>query len=319
MKRNFTVMLLAVLAAGWGILPCYAQDSSELKGRITISGAWALYPMAVKWAEEFKKLYPKVEIDISAGGAGKGMADCLAKMVDIGMVSRDIYPVEINKGAWGLSVVKDAVVPAINANNPFINNILARGVTREEFKRIFVSGEVVRWGELLKNGSKDQVHVYTRSDACGAAETWAKYLGMKQEDLTGIGVYGDPGIAEAVKKDTLGIGYNNINYVYDSKARGEVSGIRVLPIDQNADGIINKNEDFYASIDTIEAAIADGRYPSPPARELYFVSNGVPDKKEVRAFLRWVLTEGQSFVPEAGYINVTKDKLEQGLAQLGKD
>lgn len=37
---------------------------------ITISGAFALYPLAVKWRKEYKKLHPEVRIDIVAGGAG---------------------------------------------------------------------------------------------------------------------------------------------------------------------------------------------------------------------------------------------------------
>ena len=71
--------------------------AQELEGQISISGAFALYPMAVKWAEEFKKLHPKVNIDISAGGAGKGITDVLANMIDIGMVSREVYAEEIKK------------------------------------------------------------------------------------------------------------------------------------------------------------------------------------------------------------------------------
>jgi len=55
-------------------------DDGNLKGKITISGAFALYPMAVKWAEEFEKIHPHVKINISAGGAGKGMADALSGM-----------------------------------------------------------------------------------------------------------------------------------------------------------------------------------------------------------------------------------------------
>jgi phosphate transport system substrate-binding protein len=65
-------------------------------------------------------------------------------------------------------------------------------------------------------------------DAAGAPETWAKYLGnKKQEDLLGIGVFGDPGIAEAVAKDPLGIGYNNLGYAYDaaSEARDRPGGV----------------------------------------------------------------------------------------------
>ena len=93
----------------------------ELQGEIQLSGAFALYPMAVKWAEEFRKIHPKVRIDISAGGAGKGITDALAKVVDLGMVSRDIYPQELEKGAFPIAVVKDAVVPTINSNNPLID------------------------------------------------------------------------------------------------------------------------------------------------------------------------------------------------------
>ena len=51
--------------------------------------------MAVRWAEEFRKIYPDVRIDLSAGGAGKGITDALNNMVDIGMVSREIYNEEI--------------------------------------------------------------------------------------------------------------------------------------------------------------------------------------------------------------------------------
>ena len=87
----------------------------ELQGEIQLSGAFALYPMAVKWAEEFRKIHPKVRIDISAGGAGKGITDALAKVVDLGMVSRDIYPQELEKGAFPIAVVKDAVVPTMNS------------------------------------------------------------------------------------------------------------------------------------------------------------------------------------------------------------
>ena len=37
-----------------------------------------------------------------------------------------------------------------------------------------------------------RISVYTRSDACGAADTWALYLdGHKQEDLKGTGLRGE--------------------------------------------------------------------------------------------------------------------------------
>ena len=80
------------------------ENTGELNGNISISGAFALYPLAVKWAEEFQQLHPGVHIDLSAGGAGKGMTDVLADVVDLGMVSREVYPPELEKGALPLPV-----------------------------------------------------------------------------------------------------------------------------------------------------------------------------------------------------------------------
>jgi phosphate transport system substrate-binding protein len=60
-------------------------------------------------------------------------------------------------------------------------------------------------------------------------------------------------------------------------------------------------------MDNLIEAIADGKFPSPPARELYFVTNGKPQKEVVRKFLLWVLSEGQKYVNEAGYITLSKE------------
>ena len=294
--------------------PATALDNT--KGTITLSGAWAIYPMAVRWAEEFRKIYPDVRIDLSAGGAGKGITDALNNMVDLGMVSREIYPVEIKKGAWPIAVTKDAVVPVINASNPSLDILLSKGLKKDAGNNIWITGMYKTWAQAFGTKGTTPIHVYTRSDACGAAEVWAKYFNKKQEDLLGSGVYGDPGLALAVKKDPLGIGYNNIGYAYDSKTKKQLAGIRVLPIDINNDGRITPDENFYDSMDDLITAIANGKYPSPPARELYFVTNGKPQKELVIKFLSWVLTDGQKYVNESGYIKLSKEKVTGELKRI---
>jgi len=64
------------------------------------------------------------------------------------------------------------------------------------------------------------------------------------------------------------------------------------------------------------AAIADGIYPSPPARELYFVTNGKPKNELVIKFLQWVLTDGQKYVNESGYITLSKEKVAAELKRI---
>ena len=169
----------------------------------------------------------------------------------------------------------------------------------------------------MGTGSTQELQVFTRSDACGAADMWAKFLNnKKQEDLSGIGVNGDPGVADAVRNNNYGIGYNNLNFVFDMQTRKPYQGLSVIPIDLNGNGKIDKEEDFYHSLDEVMNAINTGQYPSPPARALYFVSAGKPTSKLAIAFLQWILTDGQKYVGEAGYVTLKPDIIKEELTKL---
>jgi phosphate transport system substrate-binding protein len=169
--------LANILAVGWlaaaplcgcGSTTAAGMVNGRLQGTITISGAWALYPMMVRWGEEYQKVHPEVSFDISAGGAGKGMADALAGAVDVGMVSRDVSAQEVEKGAFYVSVTKDAVFPTVNAENPVWGDLVRQGIPRETFIGIYITGEVTTWGQVV--GRPDvtaPIHVFTRSDASG--------------------------------------------------------------------------------------------------------------------------------------------------------
>ncbi len=309
----FIILISLTACSGHGVI----ADQKKLKGQISISGAFALYPMTVKWVEEFKKVNPDIRVDISAGGAGKGIADALSGMVDIGMVSREVYAEEVARGAYPVAVTKDAVVAVVSGQNPAINELLAKGLKKDVGNNIWISGKIKTWGQAFSSRSTSAIHVYTRSDACGAGDMWARYFGKKQEDLLGVGVYGDPGLAKAVKRDPLAIGYSNIGYAYDAFTRQQIKGLKVVPIDLNNNGRIDADENFYNNMNDIIAAIASGKYPSPPARELYFVTKGNPKNNRVlTAFIRWVLTEGQKFVKDAGYIALPADRITSEQKKL---
>ncbi|MFA5816106.1 MAG: substrate-binding domain-containing protein [Bacteroidales bacterium] len=305
------IMIVSFAACSSGGKKSGLTDS----GTISISGAFALYPMTAKWVEEFQKQYPKIRVDVSAGGAGKGMTDALARMVDLGMFSREVSEAEVAKGAWKIAVTKDAVLCTIHSDNPALAQLKVRGMKKTDFQRIFLSDTAHNWKEIYPEVVAD-MHVFIRSDACGAAEIWGKYLGKNQESLKGIGVFGDPGMADAVKKDRLGIGYNNVGYAYDASTRKKLSGMEIVPIDINEDGQISAEENIYETLDQVMAGIAEGKYPSPPARPLYFVANGKPEKKEVILFLKWILTEGQKYVGQAGYVQLAPDMIREQLDKL---
>ena len=268
-----------------------AQGKEVLSGYITLSGAFALYPLAIQWADEFHRMHPEVDIDISAGGAGKGITDVLADQVDLAMVSRELKPQEKAKGAVAFAVAKDAVVATINAQNPLCKELMKTGLSQKMAADIW-------------NGKVTSLHVYTRSDACGAAETWAAFLHSKQEDLKGTGLFGDPGVAETLQKDINGIGFNNIGYAYNDKTHKPMAGLAIVPIDVNGNGKLDADERFYGTMDELMDAIAKGKYPAPPARNLYLVTAGKPKNPVVIEFLKYVRTKGQRLNRPAGFVNI---------------
>jgi phosphate transport system substrate-binding protein len=310
-KNAFPLLFIVI------ILLVSCNSAGSRKQKISISGGFALYPLMVKWAELYMKENHRVQIDISAGGAGKGMTDVISEMVDIAMISREIDTFEIQNGAYNIAVAKDAVVPVFNSSNPIAKEILERGIDSSKLAKIFITGELTKWNEI---GASDQppleIHLFTRSDACGAAKMWATYFGKEQEDLKGTGVFGDPGVADAIKNDILGLGYNNLVYVFDPHTGKKNPGLEILPIDLNADGKIDSSESFYHSIDKLAGAIKEGRYPSPPARYLYLVTKGKPNEVAVINFLRWILTEGQQYVEESGYVKLSDPRKKAELLKI---
>ena len=286
-------------------------------GTLSISGAFALYPMAVLWAEDFKKENPNVRFNVSAGGAGKGISDVLSNMVDIGLVSRELHQVEVERGALPIVVGYDAVISIINRAHPDFDLLQERGLTQAELKSIFLEKGIKTWKEIDARLVDRPIEVYTRSDAAGAAETWAKYLGATQEELRGIGIFGDPGLAQAVRDNPLAIGFSNVNFVYDLKTRKSSEGVHVLPLDLNANGRVEDQEQFYETLDKLMHAVAEGAYPSPPARELYFVLHRDRPSALLNAFVRFVLAkEQQNYLSENGYVPLEKEKIEQQIHKI---
>lgn len=306
-------LLLALLtSACTQLLP--SNNEKTLQGEITVSGAFALYPLMITWADEFQEIHPGVEFEISSGGAGKGMEDILANKTDIGMVSREITPAEETQGAYPVAVAKDAVFAMINAQNPVLSDLLEYGVSRETLVKIFISGEINTWGSVVGDSEiTDEIHVYTRTETCGAAETWSKYLGGGQMDLLGSGRFGDSGIIRALQNDPLGIGYSNQIYAF---GLGDLppSGTLILPIDLNGNGQVDQDE----NLDTRQkatAAVASGLYHTPPARVLYLVTHQKPTGT-LQAFLAWVLRDGQTYVDSLGYVGLPDAQLQAALEKI---
>ena len=316
MKVIITILILCIVGIV-SLSGCTSQKENTIK----ISGAYSLYPMMVIWAQEYQTLHPDIKIDISSGGAGKGMADALAGSVDLGMVSRDVTAVEASQGIVAVAVVEDAVLATINTENPVLDKILEKGLTKHQLQEIFINFSIPTWGQLVGDiNNTDSLKVYSRSDPCGAAEAWTKYLGdYTQDDIPTIEeitkVKGDDSMSKAIASDPLGIGYSNVNYIYSNATKTPKEGITVVPLDLNGNGTIDPEENFYGNRDDVVNAEIYDVLPAPPSRLVYLVTlndfTGI-----IKDFVIWILTDGQQYTFDNGYGAVPSDLLDDQLQIL---
>jgi len=112
-------------------------------------------------------------------------------------------------------------------------------VDREIFTGIYITGDITQWGQIVgKPEITDEIHVYTRSDAAGAPETWAKYLGKTQEDLLG---------------ETATFAGARLSWLYSNQLTGNTAYTNELVVDQNLDD----TQDFRADmVNSLQVAMS---------------------------------------------------------------
>jgi phosphate transport system substrate-binding protein len=270
----------------------------------------------LRWAEEYQKLNPGVQVGVWSGGSGRGAIDALDGLADIGMISREITAEEQTQGAFWVPVATDAVVMVANASNPVAETLTRQGFTRDQCADLWFGPTDVTWGSLVsRRDVPEKVRVYTRADRSGAAEIWAQYLGKREDDLVGARVYGDPRMIEALQRDRLGIGFSNLRYAYDANTDRPVRDLLPVPIDMDGDGVIAQTESFYETNTEMTRAIAAEAYTPLLARDLNLLTKGKPEGL-THEFVLWVLTEGQEYVTEEGYVELSQAKLEAAIDKV---
>jgi len=317
MKTNSLVILIVLL-----IVSSCRQNLNQPKvslpnetGSLKITGAYALFPLTRIWVSEYQKLYPNTKFEVIANGSGGGLNDVLNDRCNIAMISSEI-PNELSIKLWVTPVTRLAVVLIVNRKNPYLKEIISKGMKKDDITAIFAGNIPRLWSDLYGGAGKEQIKVLIRSDSSGASDVLAKYLWVKPVDLKGTGMPGEDKMIEAVRMDPLALGYCNFIAGIDPTRGDFLPGLAVVPIDFNQSGKIEPKEDFFDSVTHLQRAMWTGKYPCVLTRELYFVTKGKPVTSEVLDFLRWVLTKGQEIIGKQGYIELHSSEIQVNLEAL---
>jgi phosphate transport system substrate-binding protein len=287
---------LAALLSGSVIISSFIEQQYQKKEKkvINITGTRFFYPLVEKWAEEFKKENPGVDIVVKFG----------LQNSDISMTGTPVDKENPEKGKYTV-VSRFAIVPIINEKNPAWNELQKRGLSKNDFQKIYFRGDEQQNTFALNSGVNVPIRVYTRG-ACASA-TFSKHFGKQINDLTNLDtkIADDKVLLQDVLNDSLGVAYNNLGFVYDLQTRKQKLGLRVVPVDLNANGKIDPDEDFYDSLDQLINKLENAYVDLPPVGKMVFVYK--EDRPEVKAFVNWVLNKGQQYNHALGFLeNVQK-------------
>jgi len=275
---------LAVSACGGG-----SKEAKPSRTVIQNKGSDTMVNVAQVWAEEYRKAAPGVEVEVSGGGSGVGIAALIKGAVDVANASRDLKPSEAEMAAKNtgktpadFKVGYDALAVYVHRDNPIDE------ITLEQLTELFAEGgKVTRWSELgiTIPGVKDDTIVrVSRQSSSGTYEFFREHaLGNRDFRLGSRDLNGSKEVVELVGTTPTAIGYSGMGY-----ATPAVKMVRVAP----AAGAP-------AVAPTIEA-VHDKTYPL--ARSLHLYTLGEPEGA-VKAYLEWILSPaGQKVVEEAGYV-----------------
>lgn len=206
----------------WTLLPALALlascSRSDAGGKLALTGASTVAPLAAEIGKRFEALRPGVRVDVQTGGSARGISDSRQGLADIGLVSRPLKDDE--KDLLAFPVARDGVCVILHRSNPVAS------LTDEQVVSIYAR-RISNWKDV---GGKDApITVVTKAEGRSTLELFCAYYKLKNGDIRADVVIGDN--AQGIK--TVAGNPDSIGYVSIGTAEYEANqgtAIKLLPV-----------------------------------------------------------------------------------------
>ena len=253
---------------------------------ITIKGSDTMVHLASSWAETFMKQNPDIEVSVTGGGSGTGIAALLNGTTDICAASRKIKDKELqlalekNIHPHEITVAKDGIAVVVHPDNP-VNEL-----TLEQLSKIFTDNSL-RWSDM--GGIDEPIIVLSRESSSGTYVFFQEMVLKKQDYMQDAKLMpATSAIIQSVSTDKSAIGYVGLGYGLAAKDKVKILAVKT---DDNSPAVMPSDE-----------TVKSGQYAI--ARPLFLYLNGEP-QGTVKQFIDFCLSpEGQAVVKDTGYVAI---------------
>jgi len=289
------------------------EKVSGVAGNLSSVGSDTLANLMTLWAEEFKREYPSVNIQIQAAGSSTAPPALTEGTSTLGPMSRKMKDNELEafekKHGYkptAVPVAIDALAVYVHKDNPL------PGLSLPQVDAIFSSNrtcgyanDISRWGGAGMDGAwaHRDIQLFGRNSVSGTYGYYKKVALCKGDFKDTVNEQpGSASVVQSVSTSINGIGYSGIGY--------RTSSVRALPLAKKHGG------DFVPATPAMAVA---GKYPL--SRFLYVYVNKHPSKALAPLdgeFIKLVLSKiGQQVVLKDGYIPLPAKVAERTLTKLG--
>ncbi len=284
------------------------------QGSINVATSPDLYNLTLKWANAYCSANPNLKINVIKSEDAE-IGALLTTSAGIGIINDHTYEALGNQSIWSMVVGRDVIVAIMNEKNPSLGEIYRKGITPESLATILENPENRSWGKLLGNGQDIPVHIYASSDAT-VRSGLQDFLKITRDQSDGIKSVNGKEVISAISNDPNALGFCKLNDIIDQDHQNFTGNIKLVPIDKNNNGKIDYMEDIYSNLQDFSRGVWIGKYPKALTGGIYSVSSLKPDNETELAFLRWVVTEGQSFLSTSGYSDLVGSERQTQLNKI---
>ena len=313
---SLTIAGLA-LAAGVQVgeqIPPY-KPSSGVSGTIKSVGSDTMNNLMTLWAEDFRKHYPNVQVEIEGKGSSTAPPALIEGTATFGPMSRTMKNEEIDQfeakygyKPLGLRTSIDMLAVYVHKDNPIASLSLQQiDAIFSKTRKGGSKEDIATWGQLGLTGewADKPISLYGRNSASGTYGYFKEHALFKGDYKDSVKEQpGSSSVVQGVASDRYGIGYSGIGYM--------TADVRAVPVKATADG---------EAVAATPQFAYTGTYPL--ARYLYIYVNQKPGTELDplrREFLRFVFSQdGQASVIKDGYYPVSAKIAGEELSKLGLD
>jgi len=272
---------------------------------ILITGTKLTYPILSKWIAEYSKENPQVQILLVNKNNTEG------KKIDISIIAHQPSTTELQINKQIIPVNKYALLPVASNSNLYIKKHKNSGFNKKELEKLFFDESIF---EESKEKTKSPVIVYARESQSCSSKALADYFGRQSNEIRGKKIAGDDiYLLSSIKKDSLGVAFVNLNYIYDNNSRKLKDGFTILPLD------ISKEEtDYLTNIDDVIYILEKTKIETIPVSEISFVLDNTAQNAEVLKFISWVINNGQEYNHQFGFLNLDKETQKAQSSKLNE-